>query len=79
MAVNPISIEAIDAYNRLLGLGMAAWEFDLLCRIDNAVIAVIAQQAPKPKGAETTQIPAENTAAIRDMFRGLAAQKAGKG
>jgi len=40
MAPGPIAFEAIEAYNRLTGVGLVGWEVDAIKRIDAAWMKV---------------------------------------
>jgi hypothetical protein len=82
MAANPITYEAIDAFSRRTCMDLSAWETDLIVRIDDAILAIIAEQAAKPAENDASgqsggsQIPVSNPRGIRDLFRGIARRKA---
>lgn len=71
MAANPITEEALEAYCRRRLVDLSVWEGDLLIRLDDAVLAIWAQQAKAPaKGQEMTEeIPVTDTAGVRGIFQ----------
>lgn len=82
MAANPITYEAIDAFCRRTCMALSAWETDLIVRMDDAILAIIAEQTAKPPASDAggtggdSQIPVSNGRGIRDLFRGIARRKA---
>jgi len=78
MAPSPVQYSEIEAYCRMTGLELDAWELSVICRLDNAALRAFTrngrqQAAPDPNAS--SQIPVENTKAMKDMFRGLATRK----
>ena len=80
MAANPLTFSDIEAFCRLRLVRLSAWQVGLLCRIDDAVLAVWNEQIPAParKPAEDRAIPASNTAGVRAMMQKLVVAKGGK-
>lgn len=77
MAANPLSFTEIEAFCRLRQVTLSAWEVGVICRMDDAVMAVWAEEA-KPKGRETGPVQASNTAGVRGLFQKLTAQRRAK-
>jgi len=79
MGVGPISYLEIEAYQRLALVRMSAWEVGLLRRLDDAVRVVLAAPASR-QGRQpekiTTDIPTTRPAALKSLFRGIAAERA---
>lgn len=80
MAPNPISHQEIEAFSRLRRIDLTAWEVDLLCRMDDAVLTAWSGDRPKPKPktpeAGPVDIPVSNPSGIAGMLRGIAVKKA---
>ena len=78
MVANPLTYTELEAFERKALVRFSAWETDLLMRVDDAVMASWAEQAPKPKpkGVEKNgEIPMSNTTGIRALFQGFKARK----
>lgn len=77
MAANPISYLEVDAYARLNQVDLTAWEVGLIRRLDDAVLKAATERAAKPsKPSADGQIPVDNPAGIKALFRGFMARKA---
>jgi hypothetical protein len=81
MAVNPISVEAIDAFCRRFLVDMSVWEAELLCRLDDTVLAVWAGSVKRPApdhNAPPEPIPASHPRGIKALLQGLAVRRGAK-
>lgn len=67
MAANPITYSEIEAFCRLRFIRLPVWELNLLRRLDEAVLAVWAAQAPKP-GGNKEPIPITDTAGVKALL-----------
>ncbi len=79
MAANPISYVDIDAYCRLNGIAMMTWEIDLICSLDNAILAVTrAGQKTKSSDQLKNETPADDGRGVASLLRGLKQKKGQK-
>jgi hypothetical protein len=82
MAANPLSCLEIETFARRRHIELSTWEFDLICRLDDAVLAVWRGDGPKSrpaaKAATPNAIPVTDTGGIRGLFRGIAAAMGGQ-
>jgi hypothetical protein len=77
MAANPITFADIEAFQRLTLTDLSAWEVDVICQLDDAVMSAWAGEVKKakPKADAPAAIPVGDTKSMKAMFRGLAARK----
>lgn len=77
MAANPITFHDIEAYCRLTLTELSAWEVDVLCRVDDAVLAARAEteRRKNARSEETAEIPVSDVKGVRSLFRGIATRK----
>jgi hypothetical protein len=73
IAVCPISELQIEAFARLRCVTITSLEFDLLCRVDDAVLAVNS----KPQ-TNSDAVPANDGAGAAALMRGMGAKKTRK-
>lgn len=73
MTANPITYSEIESFNRLTFAGLGPWEVDLICRIDNAVLAALAGISEKANG-EPQIVPFSDAEAIRAFMTRLTIQ-----
>lgn len=90
MAANPITYEAIEAFERKALVHVPAWECDLLMRLDDAVMVALnppkgetlspsgKPRAPSQQSDEGMMVSVHDTAGVRAVMRGLAAKKANR-
>lgn len=74
MAANPITFVEIESYRRQTFANLTAWEVGLIRRIDNAILSVVAGNAPKPKtkdAPEPEAIPVSDISRVKALFRGF--------
>lgn len=79
MAIGPITFLEIQAFSRLMLVELSAWEVGLIRRLDEAVLAVLDEKAPRTAGKAPpagVAIPVADTAGIRALMQGMAAKKA---
>jgi hypothetical protein len=70
MAANPLTDEALEAYERRALVGFSAWEKDLIFRVDDAVLAVWAEQTKTGAPAEV-EAPIDDPGAVRGLLSGI--------
>lgn len=61
MAPSPITYQEIDAFNRLTCAGLGPWEVDLICRLDDEVLAAAQERINRGDGDQPT-----NTVSLND-------------
>lgn len=76
MASNPLTYSEIEAFARLSRIELTAWEADLYCRLDDAVLAAWADetQTSNPAEEEPSAIPVSDVASLKAMLKGTAAR-----
>lgn len=80
MMANPISFQEIDAYSRLNGIAMTAWEVSLIRRIDTAALAAAEKRAAKRKLGEPLpkfEVEASDGRGVKAMLRGFSPRPKG--
>ncbi|MPR61288.1 hypothetical protein D7027_05580 [Ochrobactrum intermedium] len=76
MAANPISYVDIDAYCRLYGIAMLTWEVELICLLDNAILAVTRSgQKTKSSDQLKNETPASDGHGVASLLRGFKRKK----
>jgi hypothetical protein len=76
MAANPISYVDIDAYCRLNGIAMLTWEIEMICLLDNAILAVTrAGQKTKSSDQLKNETPASDGHGVASLLRGFKQKK----
>lgn len=70
MAACPISEQQIEAFARLHGVTVTPVDFDLLCRVDDAVLTTSAKPAINPDAVAAT-----DGAGAAALMRGMGAKK----
>lgn len=67
MAPNPLSFAEIDAYRRLTHARIGPWEVELICRLDDVVLAVAAEKSQGGAGnrQEVASFAANDTAGLK--------------
>ena len=78
MAANPITFADIEAFQRLTLTDLSAWEVDVICQLDNAVLSAWAGEVKKARPAAEpakAEIPINDTKSMKALFRGLATRK----
>ena len=71
MDANPLSEVQIEAFARLAGVTISPLDFDLLCRIDDAVLETASKPAKNPDA-----VAKSDGAGAVAMMRGMGAKKA---
>ena len=76
MAANPISYVDIDAYCRLYGIAMLTWEIEMICLLDNAILAVT-RAGLKTKSSDQlkNETPASDGHGVASLLRGFKRKK----
>lgn len=76
MAANPISYVDIDAYCRLYGVAMLTWEIEMICLLDNAILAVTRSgQKTKSSDQLKNETPASDGQGVASLLRGFKRKK----
>lgn len=78
MAANPITFADIEAFQRLTLTGLSAWEVDVICQLDDAVLSAWAGEVKKAKPTAEpakAEVPVSDTKSMKALFRGLATRK----
>jgi hypothetical protein len=70
MVACPVSEMQVEAFARLRGLTITPLEFDLLCRVDDAVLAVGSKPPSNPDA-----VPTSDGAGAAALMRGMGAKK----
>ncbi|WP_448786485.1 phage tail assembly chaperone [Brucella intermedia] len=72
MSANPISYGEIDAYSRVHGISMLTWEVELICSLDNAILAVTRSgQKTKSSDQLKNETPASDGHGVASLLRGF--------
>lgn len=77
MQSNPLTFAEIEAFARLSRIELSAWEADLYCRLDDAVLAAWRGETPanEPKPVDPEEgIPVADTPRLREMLKATAAR-----
>ena len=72
MAANALTHLEIEAFCRLRHVRLSAWEVGVLCRVDDAVLGVWAEEHGKAKPADGE---AKDPKGIKALFRRIGARK----
>lgn len=79
MASNPLTFTEIEAFCRLRLVPLSAWEVGVICRIDDAVLAVWAEEAKSSQPSRPSgPVSVKDTGGIRGLMQKLTAQRRGK-
>lgn len=80
MAANPLTYQEIDTFDRRTFAGLSAWDIELICRLDDAVLFASQEKAGKAdRNAPHEPVPVDNVKGLKALFRGMAVKKAAKG
>lgn len=72
MAANPITEQELAAYCRRRHVPLSIWEGDLILKVDDAVLAVWAEQTKTTSANSGQPVPISDTAGVRALFRSRA-------
>jgi hypothetical protein len=70
MAANPLTYQEIEAFTRLERVDLRPWEVEVLCRIDDAVLGVWANESRPSTGASV-----KDPEAVRSVMQSVIARK----
>ena len=68
MAANPITEHDLAAYCRRRHIPLSIWEGDLIFRVDDAVLAVWAEQAKTTSASNGQPVPISDAAGVRALL-----------
>lgn len=73
MGPSPITFQEIDAYQRVTLHRLTAWEVQLIRRLDQVILAVMAKAGETP--LESGPVQATHPAGMKAVLQGIAAKK----
>lgn len=79
MAANPLLPTEIESWARQAHVSFTPWQFDLIGRLDEALLATSRDKSTPSKGKPGDPIPMSNAAGIRALFEGLAVTMEARG